>query len=154
MISSGAEIRDRREGSHRVVGLLLEQERAEREWRGVREHEGGAVGRRAGDLQPADGAARAGLVVDHHRLPELLAELLGHDAREDVAGAAGREGDDDLDRLVRPLRERRQRERGGAGRQKLQRTAARGMVECGHGLAEQDRCPGGGGTMARQSLAS
>ena len=44
-------------------------------------------------------AAGAADILDHHGLAEHLAHVLGHDARDDIARAAGREGDDDGDRV-------------------------------------------------------
>lgn len=88
-----------REARHGVVRLFVQRERAEGDRRGVRQHEGVAVGRGRGDLRAADGAASAGLVVHDHGLPELLRELLGHQARQGVAGAPWRESHNDLDRL-------------------------------------------------------
>ncbi len=50
----------------------------------------------AGDI-----AARARTIVDDEGLAEQAAELVGDDARQDVARAAGREADDDRDRPFR-----------------------------------------------------
>ena len=44
-----------------------------------------------------DDAGSAAAVIDHHRLPERLRELLPHCARDDVGGAARREADEDAD---------------------------------------------------------
>src|SRR5437762_1763954 len=52
------------------------------------------VGLGAGRALGADGAARAGAVLHHHRLIPPLCELLADDARDDVGAAARREGDD------------------------------------------------------------
>jgi hypothetical protein len=102
----------------RVVGLLLEHERADRDRRRVREHQGVAVGRRLHDVEPADAAAGAGLVVDDDRLAELLGELLADDAGDDVARPARGEGDDDADRLLGVRGERGPGERGGGARRR------------------------------------
>jgi hypothetical protein len=61
------------------------------------------VGRRLGDAVGADGAGVAGDVLDHDRLAPRLGELVGEQTRGDVGGAARREADDELDRLVGPL---------------------------------------------------
>ncbi|MNY18225.1 hypothetical protein D3C86_1515920 [compost metagenome] len=54
-----------------------------------------------GDDVRADIAARAGFVVDHHVPAWQLGQFGGHGPREDVGGAAGREGHHEADRLVR-----------------------------------------------------
>jgi hypothetical protein len=59
-----------------------------------------AIRRRARGFGRADGATGAALVLDHHGLAEFLAHALRHEARDDVGGAAGRERNDDADRLV------------------------------------------------------
>ena len=104
----------------RVVGLLGHGERADRQRRAVRQHQRVAVGRGAHHVLPAQRAAGAGLVVDDHRGAQRLAQRLGDDARDDVAGAAGGEGDDDADRLVRIGGQRGRRgqraQRGGGQR--------------------------------------
>ncbi|MCY1230109.1 hypothetical protein D9M68_754860 [compost metagenome] len=63
-----------------------------------------AVRRGLGQEGGADAAAGAAAVVDHHGLAELLAELVGNDARHDIGGAAGGEGHDQRDRLGRVAR--------------------------------------------------
>jgi hypothetical protein len=73
--------------------------------RHMRAHRGGeqrvAVRRRGGDARRADRAARAADILDHHGLAEHLAHVLGDDARDDVARAAGREGGHHRDRARR-----------------------------------------------------
>src|SRR6218665_2935988 len=59
------------------------------EWMGGRERVGG------------DHGARAGAVVDQHRLAQLGLELGAEQAGHVVDGAAGRVGHDDLDRPAR-----------------------------------------------------
>ena len=49
------------------------------------------------DVIGADRAVRARLVLDDHVLPEQRLELVGHEPRHEVRGAAGREGDDNAD---------------------------------------------------------
>jgi len=67
-----------------------------------REQQRVAIGRRLRDPGVADHPARAGPVVDQHRLAGALRKLLGIGARDGVGVAAGRIGDDDGDRLRRP----------------------------------------------------
>ena len=47
-----------------------------------------------------DAADRAGPVLDDHRQAETVLHLVGDHARDQVGGAAGREADEDLHRLV------------------------------------------------------
>ena len=64
----------------------------------------------------ADGHAAAGAVLDHDGRAAGLADLLAHQAGDDVGAAARRVGNDDLERLR--LRERTgcaKREHGGGG---------------------------------------
>jgi len=70
---------------------------------GRRQAERVAVGWRLGDDVVADQAAAAAAIVDDHRLLDLLGEGLGDRAHQQVARAAGGEGQDDLDRAARPL---------------------------------------------------
>ena len=65
--------------------------------------EGVAVGFGPRHRGGADNAAGAGPVLDDERLAELLLDLIEHDARNDVVGAAGGERADDQDRARRPL---------------------------------------------------
>jgi len=82
--------------------------------------DGAAVGRRFRDRVSRNIAAGARTVLDDHRLAEGFAELGAEHAGKHVDGAAGDEGDDDADRLVRISlgngaagikRERRERKR-------------------------------------------
>jgi hypothetical protein len=79
---------------------------------------GVAVGRGFRDGIGADGAARAGPVLDHDGLAKLSADLVHHDARDDIAGAAGAERHDGGDVSRRPVLRRRRHEAGSqsAGR--------------------------------------
>jgi hypothetical protein len=99
-----------------------------------------AVRRRLGDQVVADGGGRARLVLHDEALLQLFLQLLGHQPREDVVGAARREADDDLHRLVRiglggGLRgvegQRGERDGGDTG-QRAQQQAARGGRTLGH----------------------
>ena len=56
-----------------------------------------AVGRSGRHRMRADRAARAGAIFDHDRLAKRGAELVGDRARDDIAGAACRVGNDHLD---------------------------------------------------------
>jgi hypothetical protein len=72
----------------------------------------GLAGRRHGG--GSDGAAAAGLVVDHDRLAEMLRGGLGDRPHGDVGRAAGRPGHDQGDRFRRiVLRQGRAAERQG-----------------------------------------
>jgi hypothetical protein len=53
------------------------------------------VRRRLGDEVRTDVAVRTGTILDHHRLAKDLGHPRGDQARQDVARATGREGDDD-----------------------------------------------------------
>lgn len=95
-------LRDRGEVGDRVIGRVGIQElghgvSAEGRQQRV------AIGGRAGDLRRPDTGARTGAVVDDHRLAPLLAEPLGDQAREPIRAAGGRAGQNDPDRLGRPL---------------------------------------------------
>ena len=70
-----------------------------------------AVGRRPRELDRADVAAGAALVVDHHRLAEGSRELVGDQAAHRVGAAARRERHDPADRLARARRAARARRR-------------------------------------------
>ena len=95
-IGAGGEDRDRHEILHRVERLLVEP-RIDR-MRDRDDEERVAVGRGLGGEIGADHAAGAGAIVDEDLLAEVLAELVGDDAADDVVAAAGRERDDQADR--------------------------------------------------------
>ena len=59
-----------------------------------------AVGRGGEHRARRGDAAAARVVLHHHALAELLAELLGDQPRGGVADAAGAEGDDEADGLA------------------------------------------------------
>ena len=99
--------RHRCEIAHRVVGQLVVQRRADRDRAGAGHEQRQAVGGRLGHVLGRDAGVRAGLVLDDHRVAELLAELLGHHARDEVDRPARREAEDEPRRLA--LRERRVR---------------------------------------------
>ena len=93
----GGDAADRRKILVRVVGEALVQRPVDRHVRGVKD--GVAVGRRARDVLVRDVATRAGLVLDDHRLAEVLGELVGREARQEIARAARRIADHELQRL-------------------------------------------------------
>src|SRR5213079_1507345 len=100
---------DRREVLQRVVAELLVQVRIHHVAADAGEEKRVAVGRRLRRELRADRAAGAGPVVDDDRLAKLRADLLRDRARHGVVAAAGREGDDQVDRLRRVLSERERR---------------------------------------------
>ena len=83
----------------------------------------GVVPMMSDSLPSAAGHIRAGAVLDDQRLAKLFLQPPGNQARDEVRGAAGREGHDRTDRLRRPgrmgLRTRHpgQRQRGAADEQ-------------------------------------
>src|SRR5438552_2667145 len=115
-----------------------------------------AVGRALRHDAGGDGAARTAAVLDHERSSELLAELVGDQAPDDVGGAAGREADHDAHRLRGPgLRkgEKRQRcqqaEEGAEHRQSIMNPKGRTMekskrefLKAGAGVAAMAAMPG------------
>ncbi len=72
-----------------------------------------AIGRGFGREAHADGATGAGAVVHHHRLLEHGGQALAHRARQHIGGAGRREGQHQLDRVVRVVRGGGRR--GGSG---------------------------------------
>ncbi|MNS76741.1 hypothetical protein D3C72_1102970 [compost metagenome] len=87
-------------------------------------HDGVAVGRRLQHGLQADGAARAGAVLDDHGAADVQRHLLPDDAGDDVHRAARRRGNDELDGLVAqrpgPEGHRASDQRHGGGACKLQ----------------------------------
>ena len=99
--------RRRRKARHRVVlrdrievGLRFLVERLADGDRVLRKQQRIAVRIGGGDVVPGEIAAGAGAVLDHHGLAERLLQIVGNLPREGVGGAAGHEGDDEMDRLV------------------------------------------------------
>src|SRR3954463_14165564 len=108
----GADDRDRREVLEGIEVHFLHER--QRELRRGSEKKRVAVRRALRDELGGDGAASADLVLDHERLAEERVQALGDDARLGVGVAAGDEGHDHLDRLLRPglrLSHRKRRER-------------------------------------------
>ena len=105
---------DRREVAHDVEIEFRIKRRADRV-RNRAEEQRVTVGRRLGDDLGADGAAGTRTVIDDQLLAESLAEFLAENARQRLGAAAGREGHDKAQRLVRIIglrrhcREHRQR---------------------------------------------
>ena len=85
-----------------VIAHLLVERRTERNRGSVVEH-GVAVGWRLGHQRIADVAVGTRPVVHDDRLPQLLAYLLRQHPRHHVCGTAGRERDDQRDRLAGPV---------------------------------------------------
>jgi hypothetical protein len=93
--------RDRREVFLQVVRQLLEHRRCNRVVHRAHQQRV-AVGLALGDEVGAERGTGAGLALDDHGLAETGCQLLGEGARQHLGGAAGREGHDEGDRLVRP----------------------------------------------------
>ena len=67
---------------------------------GRNEEEGMAVGRRARELSQSRNEIAADFVLDKNRGAEVFAHLLCDQARHDVGRAAGRQSDEEADRLA------------------------------------------------------
>ena len=113
--------RDRHQVLLGVVGEPLDPVLVDGDLAGLAHQQRVAVGRRRHHRLRADGAGRAGAVLDHDGLAERFGERHRDQARDDVAGAARRIGDDDVDGAVReslaPRPERRRRSQAAATRQ-------------------------------------
>ena len=92
----GHHLRDRHEVLVHVERQRAVERRADRQAVGG-EQDGVAVGRRLGERIGREIAAGAGAVLHHHRLVELLAELVAEEPGDGIDGAAGRERHDDAD---------------------------------------------------------
>ena len=130
--------RDRDEVFDRIVWQALVDEGVDHRRRHRLEDQRIAVWPRTGDRVGGDRAAGAALVLHHHLLAELVAEMLGGEPRHHVDAAPRRQRNDKLDRTVRPgfLRRERaagrgdQRERAEAARQRTARQQrARSVVD-------------------------
>ena len=84
----------------RLERQVLEQELVVDHRIGIDDADGVAVGRRILAGARGDIAGAAGLVLDHQRLAEALAQRVVEHAHEDVADAAGARGGEDVDRPV------------------------------------------------------
>ena len=99
-VRRGRDARHRSEIAHEIVLEVRIEAHADRIGDGHQEQRI-AVGRRfRRDLGP-DGRSGAAAIVDDDLLPERFGELRRHDARHRVGAAAGRERDDEADRLHR-----------------------------------------------------
>jgi hypothetical protein len=109
-VGLGRDQRDRREPADVLLG----------DGGGRRHHQRVAVGGGVGDLLGADPAARAGPVLDHHRLPPERAQLGRQRSRQRVGAAGRRERHDDGDGARRKRLRRRaaDRSRQDAGEEK------------------------------------
>ena len=115
----GADQRHRRKAADRIVAQVVRHGRKHR-GRGRRlEDDGVAVGLGVRERVGRDGAAAAGLVLDHELVAEPLAQLHRCDARQEVDAAARRERHQHADRPRRigrggflAERRKRRRERG------------------------------------------
>jgi hypothetical protein len=99
----GREHADRLEVLQRIEGHLRIEAGVGRQRAGGAHAQRVAVARRLRHHGEADVAARAGPVVDHHRLAELVVEPRHQHAHHRIGAAAGREGHDHADRLVRKV---------------------------------------------------
>ena len=98
---------------------------------------GGVVlaGIQSGSLNGAlPDAGAAATVVDVQRLPEHLADLRGHQARQDIGGAASRIGHDHAHGALRILLRPRWRCKQGAGRPGAHSDHDGPSAGLGHGL--------------------
>ena len=96
-------------GNRREILVGLVGQTGHQVWRDGMRAAGGeqqrvAVRRGLGRLARADGAARAGAVVDDQLLAQVLGHALRHHARHEVGGAAGRKGHDQAHRMRGPGR--------------------------------------------------
>ena len=87
----------------RIVGQRLVGGRRDGNLGDRRNQQGVAVRVGADDGQGSKGAAGAGAVLDHHRLVEELGHALAEQPGNEIGATAGRIGDDELDRLGRPV---------------------------------------------------
>ena len=124
---------NRAQVSDRVVGDVGVQIGRNGDGRIGRKQQGVAVGDSLGNKVGANGAAGAGFVFHHHRLFPQRAQLLRQHPAINVGRAAGREGDDDLHRLVgKGLRAHgaRQSECGQSGPQQALQSCFHGSGPC------------------------
>jgi hypothetical protein len=91
------------EVAKRIVADVRIDRRARQQRTGAAEQQRVAVRLGAGGLEATDRAGAAGDVLDIELLLEGVGHLGGQHACKQVGGASGRKGDDDLDRLCRPV---------------------------------------------------
>jgi hypothetical protein len=92
--------RDRDEVAERVIGQGLVQVLVHHQRRIDRHEQRVAIGRRLRRGLGADNGVATRTVLDHHRLPPILAHPLADETRDDVARSTGREGHDHSDRSI------------------------------------------------------
>ena len=95
---------DRRKILHRVVGQVCIDVRADAVGRDRVQQQRVAVGIRFRDLRGGGRAAGAGAIADDDRLSERVGKLRPDEPGNEIGRAAGRNGDDELDRAVRIVR--------------------------------------------------
>jgi hypothetical protein len=110
-----AEGEDRYAGQIARVVVELGIERHVDDQRGGVDEQRVTVGRGLRNVFVGDVGARAGTIVDDHLLAQVLAQLGREQARVDVDAAAGREADDQPDRLAGIRLRRCVRRRGERG---------------------------------------
>ena len=92
--------RDRDEVAERVIGQVLYRYWFITSVEIDRHEQRVAVGRRLRRGLGADNGVATRTVLDHHRLPPILAHPLADETRDDVARSAGGEGHDHSDRSI------------------------------------------------------
>ena len=132
--------RDRDQVLDRIVWQVLIDEGVDRGRRDRLEDQRVAVGPRAGDRVGGDGAAGAALVLHHHLLAELVAELLGGEPRHHVDAASRRQRNDELDRPVGPGFLRRKRAARRDDQRKRPETARKETVRQHMARRQRSRC--------------
>ena len=100
--AGGGNLADRGKGRQRVVAHVLSRDGGD-DLAGGHDAERVAVGRGVRDHFIADDAAGAGLVLNHHRLAEFALHRVSQDAADDVGAAARTKGNNETDRLLRPV---------------------------------------------------
>jgi hypothetical protein len=107
----GGDLRDRRQ--LRQIERVVRMQRLGDQRAGRNEEEGMTIGRRARELAQRRNEIAPDLVLDEDRGAEVFTHLLGDQARHDIGGAAGRQPDQEADRLAgEVLRMGRSRRRG------------------------------------------
>jgi hypothetical protein len=94
---------DRLEGRQRIVADLVEQGLVDGQRARGGDQDRVAVRLGAGHGRRPEIAARAGLVLDHEAVPEVIGHALQHDPADDIARAAARERHDDPDGPARVI---------------------------------------------------
>jgi hypothetical protein len=92
---------DRRKVFHRVVGQVGVDMRADAVGRDRIQQQRVAIGVGLGDGRSRGRAAGAAAIADEDGLPKRVGELCPDDPGNEVGGAAGRDGDDELNGTAR-----------------------------------------------------